>query len=98
MIQRKSGQPPKLASINIHIKSVLSERELQPAATIKEDLIVRISGENAQPSAIDLATQIVRNDEARLELLRSEKKALMQQLLTGKRRFRLPAEAKAIPA
>jgi len=46
--------------------------------------------------AIDRALQIVRADEAELSLLRAEKSALMQQLLTGKRRVRLPARTEAV--
>ncbi|MFH1872776.1 MAG: hypothetical protein ABIK82_16340 [Pseudomonadota bacterium] len=33
-----------IPNVNIHIKNVLSEGELLPKATIKEDLIVRIEG------------------------------------------------------
>lgn len=31
-----------IPNVNIHIKNVLDEGELQPGATIKEDLIVRL--------------------------------------------------------
>lgn len=33
-----------IPNVNIHIKNVLEEGELQPEATIKEDLIVRLEG------------------------------------------------------
>ena len=33
-----------IPNVNIHIKNVLEEEELQPEATIKEDLIVRLEG------------------------------------------------------
>ncbi len=50
--------------------------------------------------AIDQALRITRNLQTRLKTLRSEKKALMQQLLTGKRRVRVddqPAKEIAMP-
>lgn len=48
--------------------------------------------------AIDLALQIARAHDVQLSSLRSEKSALMQQLLTGKRRVRLPAPGEAASA
>lgn len=47
---------------------------------------------------LDAASAIVESTAAQIELLRAEKSALMQQLLTGKRRVRLPAATEASPA
>lgn len=44
---------------------------------------------------LDAASAIVESTAAHIELLRREKSALMQQLLTGKRRVRLPAATEA---
>ena len=44
---------------------------------------------------LDLASQQIRCVERQLELLKAEKRALMADLLTGKRRVRLPAQADA---
>ncbi|HPE78548.1 MAG TPA: restriction endonuclease subunit S [Gammaproteobacteria bacterium] len=41
-------------------------------------------------AALDLADQCVEGHKKQLELLEKEKRALMQQLLTGKRRIKLP--------
>lgn len=43
-------------------------------------------------AALDLADQCVEGHKKQLELLEKEKRALMQQLLTGKRRVKLPPE------
>lgn len=41
-------------NVNIHIKNVLEEGELQPEATIKEDLIVRLEGKRQVKRAVKL--------------------------------------------
>jgi type I restriction enzyme S subunit len=42
--------------------------------------------------AIDTALSLVTTQERLVNLMREEKSALMSQLLTGKRRVRLPAD------
>ncbi|EIL95400.1 restriction endonuclease S subunit [Rhodanobacter spathiphylli B39] len=55
-----------------------------------------IMEQQAIADALDLAWKIARDDEAQLRSLRIEKSALMQQLLTGKRRVCLPAATEAV--
>lgn len=45
---------PSIPNVNIHIKNVLDEGELQPEATIKEDLIVRLEGKRQVKRAVKL--------------------------------------------
>jgi len=49
--------------------------------------------QNQISEVLKLATQEIEVNEARLHLLKQEKKALMQQLLTGKRRVQVDTEA-----
>jgi type I restriction enzyme S subunit len=49
--------------------------------------------QNQISEVLKLATQEIEANEARLHLLKQEKKALMQQLLTGKRRVQVDTEA-----
>jgi type I restriction enzyme S subunit len=72
---------------------------VNPADLLKVSINVpRIDEQNRIAEAIDHADRVVRAEENKLVVLRAEKAALMQQLLTGKRRVRVPAMVEAEPA
>ena len=69
-------------------------RRVNPSDLVKVVINVpSLDEQNRIAAAIDHADQIVCAEENKLALLRAEKAALMQQLLTGKRRVRIPAAA-----
>lgn len=74
-------------------------RRVNPADLLK--VVINVPGideQNKIAAIIDHAERIVRAEENKLVMLRAEKAALMQQLLTGKRRVRVPAKVEAEPA
>lgn len=71
-------------------------RRVNPKDLLKVSISVpSVEEQRTIANAIDLAAQIVRADGLQLQHLRAEKSALMQQLLTGKRRVRLPSQIEA---
>jgi type I restriction enzyme, S subunit len=69
-------------------------RRVNPADLLR--LVISTPGfaeQNAIGDALDVAIKDTKNLERQLALLRQQKQALMQQLLTGKRRLRAPESA-----
>jgi type I restriction enzyme S subunit len=76
-----------LCSYGVHIEKMTFNFKL----FLKEKILVPVSIEEQQKIAAVLSTadQEISSLQKKLDALRQEKKALMQQLLTGKRRVKI---------